>query len=165
MNLMRNPMLLLVWGLPAVAVLASVTSLLLTIRAPEGELPEQYHWEGFQLDRDFSQAAHATELGVQVTITGFDSGGRCELKLRTKGSLPQTLILHVAHATKAALDQHVEFHRVANSPNAYSGPCVSAPDGHWRLELVDAANGWAIRQTERGGLGTVVLDAVASRNE
>jgi len=165
MNVLRNPVLLLVWGLPAVAVLASVASLLLTLRAPEGELPEQYHWEGFRLDRDFSQAAHAAELGVQATITGFDVGGRCELNLRMKGSPPPTLVLHVAHATKAALDQRVEFRRAEASSNAYSGACVSVPEGHWRLELVDARNGWAIRQTERDGLRSVKLDANASQDD
>src|SRR5690242_13317222 len=61
MSVHRNPVLWLAWGLPVVAVVASVITLFITIRHPDGQLPEQYHWEGFQLDRDFSRAARAAE--------------------------------------------------------------------------------------------------------
>src|SRR5690242_14973636 len=98
MNILRNPVLVLAWGLPGVAVVASVLSLLLTLRSPEGELPEQYHWEGFQLDRDFSQAARATELRVSGTLAGFATDGRCELTLQIAGSAPPSLELLIAHS-------------------------------------------------------------------
>src|SRR5689334_11574086 len=100
MSVIRNPVLILAWGLPAVAVAASFASLFLTLRAPEGELPEQYHWEGFQLDRDFSLAARATALDVRARLSGFSSGGQCELTLVTSGVAPQALTLLIAHATK-----------------------------------------------------------------
>ena len=168
-NTLRNPVFLLAWGLPAVAVAASVLSLLLTLRSPDGQLPEQYHWEGFQLDRDFSQAARATELGVSATLSGFGESGRCEIQLRTKGATPELLVLHVAHATKAALDQHITLKRVDVESRpalaTYSGACVKAPEGHWRLELVDVVNGWAVRQSMRGSLAGVTLDAVSGRND
>jgi hypothetical protein len=169
MSLMRNPVFLLAWGLPAVAVVASVLSLLLTLRSPDGQLPEQYHWEGFQLDRDFSQAAHAARLGVHASISGFGESGRCAVQLRMKGTPPEGLVLHVAHATKASLDQHVTLKRVdvdSRAPvTAYSGVCQAVAEGHWRLELVDAVNGWAVRQSVRGSLSSVTLDAVAGQNE
>jgi hypothetical protein len=163
MSIIRNPVLMLAWGLPGVAVVASVLSLVLTLRNPDGQLPEQYHWEGFQLDRDFSQAAKASELGVRATLTGFDSSGRCKVLLKARVSQPETLVLLVAHATQPALDQRVTLQR--DGATTYTGACREAPEGHWRLELVDAANGWAVRQSVRGSLNDVTLDAVAGRNE
>jgi hypothetical protein len=171
MSVIRNPVLTLAWGLPAVAVVASVMSLLVAIRTPENELPEQYHWEGFQLDRDFSQAAKATALKVHATLSGFDAGGRCELALRVDGATPDALELLVAHATQPKLDQRVTFTRLAGGARAdtalerYSGACEPAPDSHWRVELVDAKNGWAVRQTVRGPLAGAALDAVSGTNE
>lgn len=171
MSALRNPVLMLAWGLPAVAVAASVLSLLLTLRSPESELPEQYHWEGFQLDRDFSQAARATELKVHATLSGFGVSGRCELALRIAGPTPESLELLVAHSTQPRLDQRVKFTRVGdgareNGPLArYSGACGAAPDSHWRIELVDAKAGWAVRQTLRGPLDGAALDAVSGTNE
>jgi len=167
----RNPVLMLAWGLSAVAVVASVLSLAAALRTPESELPEQYHWEGFQLDRDFSQAARATELKVHATLSGFSANGRCELVLRTAGAPPDSLELLVAHATRPALDQRVTFTRVADGARVgdslarYTGSCKPAADAHWRLELIDTANGWAVRQTTRGPLDGAALDAVAGENE
>jgi hypothetical protein len=160
----RNPVLMLAWGLPAVAVVASLLSLLLTLRSPESELPEQYHWEGFQLDRDFSQAARATELKVQASLSGFGASGRCELALRMAGAAPASLDLLVAHSTQPQLDQRVKFTRVADSAR-YSGSCKPAADSHWRVELVDANGGWAVRQTIRGPLDGAALDAISGTNE
>jgi len=165
MSTARNPVLILAWGLPAVAVVASVISLLLTLRNPDGQLPEQYHWEGFQLDRDFSQAAKAADVGVHARITGFGAAGRCKVLLKARISPPDTLVLLVAHATLPALDQRVTLQRSGNGSLVYSGTCHEAREGHWRLELIDAANGWAVRQSVRGNLGDVTLDAVAGQNE
>jgi hypothetical protein len=186
MSVIRNPVLTLAWGLPAVAVVASVMSLLVAIRTPESELPEQYHWEGFQLDRDFSQAAKATGLKVRATLSGFGAGGQCELALRVDGAAPDALELFVAHATQPKLDQRVTFVRQAGGAPAhdtrpgiaqaaggewtdtarrYSGACEPAPDSHWRVELVDAKSGWAVRQTVRGSLDGAALDAVSGTNE
>jgi hypothetical protein len=169
MSMLRNPAFLLAWGLPLVAVVASVLTLFITIRHPEGQLPEQYHWEGFQLDRDFSQAAKAASLGVRARLTGFSAAGRCEVQLSARASAPDTLVLWVAHATLPALDQKVTLERsgqgAVNGASTYSGACREAPEGHWRLELIDAATGWAVRQSVRGTLGDVTLDAVAGQNE
>lgn len=171
MLVIRNPVLALAWGLPAVAVVASVLSLVVALRTPESELPEQYHWEGFQLDRDFSRAARATARQAHATLSGFGASRRCELTLRIAGAAPETLELLVAHATRPALDQKVTFTRESRGVTEgktlerYSGSCEPASDSHWRLELVDAKNGWAMRQTVRGPLDGAVLDAVAGTNE
>ena len=171
MTVLRNPALILAWGLPVVAVVASVLTLAITLRGSDGPLPEQYHWEGFQLDRDFTHAARAAQLHVHATLNGFGSAGRCELRLRMNGAPPEVLVLLVAHATKPTLDQSVTFNRVRveNETNGslatYAGHCLQTPKGHWRLELVDAVNDWAVRQTVRGSLDRVTLDAVAGASE
>ena len=164
MSAMRNPVFILAWGLPVAAVVASVASLLLTLRTPESELPEQYHWEGFQLDRDFSLAARAGELNVRAQLSGFGSDGECELALRIDGPAPESLQLLIADSTRPALDQRVKFTRV-DAAGHYAGTCRPASEAHWRLELVDGKNGWAVRQTLRGPLDGAVVDAVSGNNE
>jgi hypothetical protein len=165
MSVIRNPVLVLAWGLPAVAVAASVASLLLTLRSPESELPEQYHWEGFQLDRDFSQSARARSLAVRATLSGFSARGQCELALGISGPVPETLTLFVAHSTQPQLDQTVEFRRVADSGTKYVGSCRALPESHWRLELRNDQGGWAVRQTIRGSLDGSTIDSVSGTNE
>lgn len=168
---MRNPVFWLAWGLPVAAVVASVATLIVTLRNPDGQLPEQYHWEGFQLDRDFSRAAKAAELHVSATLGGFDTFGHCTLRLRMTGPAPTELTLLVAHATKPELDQRVIFHRLPretgwnNDATDYTGECRAAHEGHWRLELIDNVNGWAVRRSVRGAPSGATLDAMTGQNE
>jgi hypothetical protein len=167
MSAMRNPVFVLAWALPAVAVVACVVTLIITLRNPDGQLPEQYHWEGFQLDRDFSRAAQAAQLGVAATVSGLNGTGRCELRLRMNGAAPDALVLMLSHATRSDIDQQISFRRVQAEPgwndasDGYVAECKAVPAGHWRIELIDAVNGWAIRQNVRGSLDLVTLDAVA----
>jgi hypothetical protein len=55
--------------------------------------------------------------------------------------------------------------RTDNALERYSGTCGPAPDSHWRVELVAAKSGWAVRQTVRGPLDGAALDAVSGTNE
>lgn len=170
-ELLRNPALMLTLGLPLIAVVASFVSLGVVLAHPDSELPEQYHWEGFQLDRDFSRGERATALAVVATVHDLGKAGPCEVDLKISGPAPDTLDLTVAHATNAALDRHVRFIRVgpAAATSAgrarYTGRCTSAPDGHWRLELSDAARTWSVRESTHGTLASVTLDAATAEDD
>lgn len=159
-----NAVLFLTIALPAVAVLASFGTLAVTMIHPESELPEQYHWEGFQLDRDFSRSEHAGRLQVYATITGLDRGGQCVLNLRTKatGSLPSGLRMTIAHATLPARDKGLTFERItegAAGTARYVAQCTATDPGHWRIELSDSEETWSVRESVHGTLSGLSLDA------
>ena len=166
-SVLRNPALMLAVGLPAFAVVASVLTLFIAIGHGDAQLPEQYHWEGFQLDRDFSRGERAQALRVRSEIAGLNSNGACELRLHITGaSTPDNLALMLAHATQPVLDQRVTFRRLSVSEGKkdalYVGQCKGAREGNWRLELSDETNGWAIRTNIGGSLDHVTLDAGAT---
>ncbi len=167
MSLVRNPALLLACGLPLVAVAASFATLSITLANPEGQLPEQYHWEGFQLDRDFSRGERARELHVDAALSGLEKGGQCELTLRFDGTPPPSLVLRVAHATLPSLDQQLTLQRVKQTAEGtlYAGECHAAQPGHWRFELADAVNGWALRTSARGSPASVALTVSSSNGD
>jgi hypothetical protein len=144
----RNPVLWITVALPLVAVVASVLTLGAALVHPDNELPEQYHWEGFRLDRDFARAGRAAALGVRAAFEGLGTAGRCGVTLELQGPAPRSLSLTLTHGTQPSLDQSL-------------GKCQTMPDGHWRAELTDAENGWSIRQSLRGSLSHAVLAAGA----
>ena len=160
----RNPVLWIAIGVPLVAVLASFVTLGMALVHPDGELPEQYHWEGFRLDRDFERAARAQQLGISVRLEGLHTTGRCTASLQTRGPLPSSLLLTVTHGTLPELDRRVQLARTSASADGtsavYEGRCIAAPDGSWRLELTDSENGWSLRQSVRGSLDAVQLEAI-----
>ena len=156
--MIKNPVLMLMIGLPLTAVLGSFASLALTLAHEDTELPEQYHWEGFQLDRDFSRSEEAARLGVQATLRNVASTGQCGIDLSIAGVPPEQLHLTLAHATRADFDQRIVFHRAADG-NTYAGHCRAIPEGHWRIELTDAAQTWSVRDSTRAISQPVRIDA------
>lgn len=155
--MIKNPVLMLAIALPLTAVLGSFASLAMTMVHADTELPEQYHWEGFQLDRDFSRSERAAHLGVQATLRSVAASGRCEIDLAIAGTPPERLHLMLAHATRARLDQRIDFHRV--TAQTYAGQCKTIPDGHWRIELTDGAQTWSVRASTRAISLPVRIDA------
>ena len=164
MSVLKNPVLLLVVGLPLVAVLGSFASLGLVLTHPDTELPEQYHWEGFQLDRDFSRSERATQLGVRAVVMNVATSGPCKIHLRISGAPPEQLELTLAHATRAGLDQHLDFQR-DRADGTYVGQCSAIPDGHWRIELSDGAQSWSVRESVRGVMQPIHVDATTADDD
>jgi hypothetical protein len=161
----RNPVLWIALALPLVTVLASFATLGAALVHPDNELPEQYHWEGFRLDRDFERAQRAAALGVRASFEGLGTEGRCVVTLELQGAAPRSLSLRLTHGTRPSLDQNLVFENISvNAGRAvFAGDCRKTPDAHWRAELSDAENGWSIRQNLRGSLADAVLSAGAVR--
>ncbi len=159
-----NPVLWITLGLPAITVVASFLMLGTALRHPDNELPEQYHWEGLRLDRDFARAEQATALGVRASFQGLGAPGRCGMTLVMAAVAPDSISLALTHGTRPALDQRVEFRKISERRGqaSYVAECRAAADGHWRAELSDPGGVWSIRQNLRGSLSRAALQARAS---
>jgi hypothetical protein len=119
-------------------------------------LPDQYHWEGMQLDRDFADAQRASELDVRAMLQLRAAGSACRLILQLDAPLPETLQLNLVHATRRDLDRRVRLSRVGQ---VYEGQCGPTPDGHWHVELADARREWLVREDVSGSLNGARLSA------
>jgi len=160
-----NAVLWITCALPLAAVAGSFLTLGAAILHPDSELPEEYHWEGVKLDRDFARADKAAALGVRAVLENFGSSGTCSVRLELQGESPARLSVRMIHATQPALDRVVPLRRsgATRALASYTGDCRAAPEGHWRIELTDAENGWTIRQNLRGPLASMRLDAGSPR--
>jgi hypothetical protein len=158
----RNPVLVLALGIPLLAVIASFLTLFLAIAKPDGELPEQYHWEGFKLDRDFEQSKRAAALNVRATVTRTQAG-ICRLELSVKDTPPAALTLVLTHATQPGHDRTLNLTRASlkHEGASYEAPCVPVPNAHWRVSLSDDQGAWSLRQYTVGALNNWTLTARA----
>ena len=152
-----NAVLMLTVGIPALAILASFATLALAIMKPDGELPEQYHWEGMRLDRDFEAAQRAADLDVEATLSRNVEDELCQLTLHTRGTPPDALALVLTHATKPALDRRLLLRQT--SADQYVAPCAAIPNTHWRIELTAPKNAWSVRQNVEGPMERWTLAA------
>jgi len=151
-----NSGLLVAIGLPLVAILASVGVAVIAFTRGDPTLPDEYHWEGMSLDRDFADAHRASELNVHATLRMLPPAGRCQVALNLGSAPPAALILNLVHATHPELDRHVRLSRV-NA--AYEGYCGALPSGHWHLELSDTGGNWSVRRDVFGAIDGSSLSA------
>jgi len=141
-----NPVFWIMLLLPAAAVIAGLTTLLIALRSADRPLPADYHWEGEHLDQDFAQQRLAAAHGIEVDISF--AGGACTATLRHAPDDPATLTLQFAHSSDAALDRVVLLRRT--QAGQYGGACAPLPAGRWRVALDDTAGAWAIRSRFSG---------------
>jgi hypothetical protein len=158
-----NAPLLLALGIPTLAIVASFMTLALAIAKPDGELPEQYHWEGMRLDRDFEAANRAADLNVAATLSRNDAMSSCQLDLQIKGSSPDALTLVLTHATHPSLDQRLTLRRSSTHSTHYVTQCAAIPNAHWRVELTEPSNNWSVRQYVTGPIASWELNASAPK--
>ena len=83
-----NSGLLVTIGLPLFAILASVGVAVVALTRGDPTLPDEYHWEGMSLDRDFADAHRASELKVHATLRMLSPTGMCQVALNLGSATP-----------------------------------------------------------------------------
>jgi len=151
-----NSGLLVTIGLPLFAILASVGVAVVAFTRGDPTLPDEYHWEGMSLDRDFADAKRASELNVHVTLRMMPAIGLCQVALQLRAVRPASLTLNLVHATHPNLDRRV---RLSPVNSTYEGYCGVLPSGHWHLELSDPGGDWSVRGDVLGALDGSSLSA------
>lgn len=151
-----NLALLLVVGLPALAIVGSLAATAIAFAHRDPELPGQYHWEGARLEHDFATADQAMRLGVQARVHFEPARGLCRVELQVRGKPPAAVALSLVHGTRPDLDRTLQLHPV---DGAYVAPCGKLADALWHLELADDAHTWSVRQDVSGSPSEVTLDA------
>lgn len=151
-----NGGLLLAIGLPLFAIAASVGVAIIAFTRGDPTLPDEYHWEGMQLDRDFADARRASDLDVRATLRVLPAAAACQVTLHLDGAHPETIELTFVHGTRPDLDRQV---RLAAAGPVYEGRCQAMPSGHWHVELADGARSWSVRQDVSGPLDGISLSA------
>ncbi len=142
----RNPVFVLIWALPASAVIAGIATLFIALEDADRALPANYHWEGARLDADFERARHAAQLGIAASFDLSAGSGQCTVTLRPAVGA-ETLELRLTHGSDVGHDRLVRLTRAApvTEPGKYRAPCTPAPGGRWRVALADVAGSWALR--------------------
>lgn len=135
-----NPVLWLVIGLPAAAVVASFATLIVSTRAADQPLPTRYHWEGEAYDADQARVNKARQVGVRAQIHYDAQAKQCEVVL--SAAAPDALRMDLAHPTDQSLDRHLKLARTATG---YRAACEPLPLANWWIEVADDSAGWALR--------------------
>lgn len=149
-----NAAVALIIGLPLFAVLASVGTAVVAVTRGDPVLPDEYHWEGQTLDRDFALSERAVQLKMAALLHLQPVEGVCQVSLRLEGPLPAAIEVRLTHVSHPELDRRIRFTR-SNQTSIYSAPCASLPSALWHVELSDVGRSWSFRDEAVGSLQTV----------
>jgi hypothetical protein len=143
-------------GLPLFAIFASVGIAVVAFTRGDPTLPDEYHWEGMSLDRDFADARRASDLHVHAALQVMAASETCRVTVDLSGKSPSALRLNLVHATRPDLDRQVQL---LQAGSVYEGHCGVIPPGHWHVQLADAAGSWSVREDIQGDLNGTIIAA------
>ncbi len=148
-----EPMVLLVWGLPAAVVVAGFITLGIAIRSGElaGSTDDVRRMAQVQQsDLGADQAAQRRGLSASLRV---DSGG-VRLQLLGASEADNALTLRFEHPSDAGMDREVSLQREGDLWSA----SIALPEARgWRLVLLAADASWRLDGQLDGGDGVAVL--------
>ena len=138
----KEPMVWLIAGLPATAVVAGFTTYFIAAHDPDSLVKANYRKEGFAVVAPLSAADQvAANLGVSANLTVKQ--GQMELLLRGRLPVaPKQLALNIVHPSKENQDIHIllahshELSYIAPAPDTGSGKRIlvlEPEDRSWRI--------------------------------
>lgn len=148
-----EPMVLLVWGLPAVVVVAGFITLAIAIRAGDLDASSDAVRRMAQVQQtDLAADQAALRRGLSASLRVEDGSVRLQLL----GTVDEgaALSLRFEHPADSALDQQLALSRDGDT---WHGELSLPAADHWRLVLTSADASWRLDGELRGSQGIAVL--------
>jgi hypothetical protein len=137
----REPWPWFLMSLPAIAVVAGLTTVWIAYRTADGLVVGDYYKAGLAVNQTLEREDVARALGLTATLN--TENGTLTLSLAGKlKTYPEQLILTLAHPTRQGMDQTLNLQHKGHGQYRANLPAMHA--GKWHLELADAASTWRL---------------------
>lgn len=136
----REPLVWLVLGIPASAVVMGVVMLVLSVESYDGLVADDYYRRGLEINRAVERARAAATLGLEARVE-IDPGTATVRATLTatdpRFQPPDTVALRLSHATRAARDIVVDLTHGGGGRYVQRLPELDGglPSGRWYLRL------------------------------
>jgi hypothetical protein len=137
----REPWPWFLMSLPAIAVIAGLTTVWIAYRSADGLVVGDYYKAGLAVNQTLAREDTARALGLTATLSTENSVLALSLTGKLK-TYPEQLILTLAHPTRQGMDQILTLQHAGSGHYRVSLPGMHA--GKWHLELTDAASTWRL---------------------
>ncbi len=137
----RQPWPWFLIALPAVAVIGSVTSLVLAIRTDDPVVASDYYKRGLAINDEIKRVDRAAALGIEpkFELAGLHAGDAVTLRLVAKQPMPAEAVVRIGVAPAGSSDLQ---------PSLVLGRSAASADGReatfngaWRDDIPDAKSG------------------------
>jgi uncharacterized protein len=140
----REPWPWIIMAPPAAAVVAGMVMLWLAITSYDGLVIDDYYRQGLAINKTLRRDDRASELSYRARLQLSEDSSRVRVFFAgaQNASLPSTLQLRLAHATRAGLDQTAVLH--AYAPGQYEADLAPPEAGRWRATIEDMSGTWRL---------------------
>jgi hypothetical protein len=128
-------------SLPATAVIAGVTTLVIAIQSADGMVVGDYYKAGLAINQTLARDNAAYAMALTATVKS-ESGALLLTLGGRMPSYPEQLTLTLAHPTRSGMDQTLTLHHTGGGH--YRAVLPAMPAGKWHVQLVNGASTWRI---------------------
>ncbi|MBN8441520.1 MAG: FixH family protein [Thauera sp.] len=126
-------------ALPATAVIAGFITLVIAVKTWDGLVVDDYYKEGKAIVQTIGRTERARELGLSANVRIRAETLRVELAAADRSSLPERIIVTVAHPTRGGSDQVLTLSGVEG---VFEGNLSALGTGRWLLQIEDESRNW-----------------------
>ena len=137
----REPWPWFLMSLPAVAVIAGLTTVWLAARSSDGLVVGDYYKAGLAINQTLARDDAARALALAATLRHVDGSLALTLAGKLK-AYPDQLSLMLAHPTRQGMDQTLALRHAGGGHYLASLPVL--PAGKWHAQLTDATSSWRL---------------------
>jgi len=133
----REPWPWLLMAGPAAVLVAGAATIWIAFASADGLVAEDYYKEGLAINRVLAREHAARKLGISGELR-VEPG---KLTVQLKGTSPEAVFAHLAHATRAGHDLRL---RLTPDQGVYVAELPPLPAGRWRIAIEDPRGAWRI---------------------
>jgi hypothetical protein len=123
---------------PAAVLVAGAATIWIAFASADGLVTEDYYRQGLAINKVLAREDAARRLGISAETKMEDDS----FKVILKGAAPEALFVHLAHATRAGLDQRLRLAR--EGTGLYAAELPPLAPGRWRIVIEDPRATWRI---------------------
>ncbi|NMG74538.1 FixH family protein [Aromatoleum diolicum] len=131
-------------AIPAVSVVAGLVTLWLAVSTWDGLVVDDYYQEGKTIEKTLARSERAAELGLVAELSVRSDEVSLSLTAAAGVTLPPTVVLTIAHPTRAGMDQVL---LLKPRDGVFVAPVAPLSAGRWLIQMEDESRGWRMNGT------------------
>ena len=141
-SILQNPWPWVLFGLPALTMVAGVITIVLAVLSEDGLVADDYYKQGLAINQALARDEAAKRYGLRATVALSEGSIRVSLIGNGEYRLPEKLAMRWMHPTQAGSDRTVALTRQQDGAYVVEVPMLAV--GRWNVSIEDPSREWRL---------------------
>ncbi|PKO85335.1 MAG: hypothetical protein CVU18_20675 [Betaproteobacteria bacterium HGW-Betaproteobacteria-12] len=128
---------------PATVIIAGIVTVWLAVISNDGLVTDDYYKQGLTVNQRLQRDHQASSLGLHADVMRAGLNVRLMMMADVPAVMPDSLVLKLAHPTRAGQDQAMEMR--SEGQGFYAGKLNADITGRWLVSIEDPAGKWRLQ--------------------